>query len=166
MKIELRPLRPRETKAVYDLFQSLPREENGFENYAFGLSEAEFAEWVKEQIDSSKGIGLKEGYVPQTSFILFVDGVPVGRSKLRHRLTPALEKNGGHIGYGIAPEFRGKGYANIILTETLKRAKAMGMDKVLLTINDDNAPSWKTAERNGGVLAKTEEGTRFYWITP
>jgi len=144
--------------------------ENGAGNAAYGLSESDFALWVKKQVDNSKGIGLKEGYVPGTLFVLWIDGVPVGRSTLRHWLTPTLEQSGGHIGCSIGPKFRGRGYANIILAETLKHARKMGIKKVLITVNDDNVPSWKAVEYNGGVLTKT--GTkpgdkikyRYYWI--
>ncbi|MCL1785825.1 MAG: GNAT family N-acetyltransferase [Alphaproteobacteria bacterium] len=165
MKIELRELQLNEPQSVYDYFMVMPADENGLKNSAAGLSESEFAEWVKKQIDYSKGVGLPEGLVPNTFFILFIDDVPVGNSKMRHYLTPALENHGGHIGYRIAPEHRGKGYANIMLAETLKHAKAMGIEKVLLTTDADNAASYKTIERNGGILEKIEDGSRYYWIT-
>jgi len=164
MKIEFRPLQLNEPKLVYDYFQSMPANENGLRNSAAGLSESEFSDWVKKQINRSKSIGLEQGIVPDTYFILFIDGVPVGNSKMRHYLTPALEKQGGHIGYRIAPEHRGKGYANVILAETLKHAKAMGIEKVLLTTDADNAASYKTIERNGGLLEKIEDDNRYYWI--
>ena len=38
-----------------------------------------------------------------------------------------LEKDGGHIGTHILPEYRGRGYGNIIKLETLKKAKEMGI---------------------------------------
>ncbi|MCL2629709.1 MAG: GNAT family N-acetyltransferase [Alphaproteobacteria bacterium] len=170
MKIELRPIQEKDAMAVYDLFQSIPSE-NGFENHSHSLSQTDFAEWVKTADLQSKGIGLKEGRVPQTTSVLWIDNEPVGFSKLRHYLTPALEQHGGHIGFSTGSKFRGKGYANILLAETLKQAKSMGIEKVLLTCNDNNAPSWKTIEHNGGILSKTEidqkDGrlSRFYWIT-
>jgi len=171
MKIELRPLQESDTKLVYGLYKRLPKDENGAHNDASGLSEAEFAEWVKRRVRNAKGLDLPEGRVPSTLLILWVDGMPVGRCSLRHSLTPHLEQHGGHIGYHIAKEFRGKGYANIILAETLKHAKKIGLTKVLMTSAEDNVPSWKTIERNNGVLAKTEKDphdgrlTRYYWIT-
>ena len=88
MKIQLRPIQLNETKIVYEFFKSLPRSENGCNNEAFGMPEQEFAEWTKKRIDSSNGIGLKPGYVPDTTFILFIDDVPVGESKIRHSLAP------------------------------------------------------------------------------
>lgn len=171
MKIKLCPMRESDLGLLYELFQSIPLNENGFENSAFGLSETEFAQWVKEKILNSTGKNLKEGYVPQTMYILWVDNIPVGISKLRHWLTPALEQHGGHIGYAISPKFRNKGYGKIIISETLKFAKEMKIEKVLLIVNDDNVPSYKAIECNHGVLTKTEidqkDGCliRFYWIT-
>ena len=170
MKIDLIPIWEADLNAVKGLFDSIPPRTNGFENRGHGKSEDEFAEFVRKARNESEGIGLPEGYVPSSLFVLFVDGVPVGFSKLRYRLTPALEKHGGHIGYGLAEEFFGRGYGTIILAETLKEARKIGLKNVLLTVNDGNIPSWKVIERNGGILEKTEADSndgqlsRFYWI--
>ena len=170
MKIELRPFEAIRPEEVYELFQQIPREENGLNNNANGLSESEFASWFAKQINNAKGADLPEGWVPCNQFVLFVDGVPVGRSKLHHWLNPALERHGGHIGYGIAQQFRGKGFGNIILAETLKQAKVLGLPKVLITVNDTNLPSWKVIEHNGGIMTEKisqPDGTlsRLYWIS-
>lgn len=42
--------------------------------------------------------------VPGNEFWLVSDGSVLGRSKLRHRLIPALEQEGEHIGYDIRPK--------------------------------------------------------------
>lgn len=169
MKIEFRPLQLNESKAVYDMLQSLPQKENGFENDAFGLTEAEFTEWLREKVACSRGVALGWDWVPRTRFILFINDVPVGYGRLAHYLNPALEKHGGHRAYSIAPQFRGRGYANIMAKEIQQYARKIGLDKILVTINDDNVPSYKAAEKNGAVLQKIETGDdgvrrRFYWI--
>ena len=130
----------------------MPASENGKNNTAHGLSRAEFSEWVKKQIDFSNGKNLPDGYVPSTTFILYIDGTPVGVSNLRHHLCPSLEKDGGHIGTHILPEYRGNGYGNIIKKETLKKAKEMGIDSVLIFNHDDNTPARLSSEKNGGRL--------------
>ena len=101
------------------------------------------------------------GRVPQSVFILTrvaPDGarVALGVSKLRHYLTPALEDVGGHIGYAIRPDERGKGYGSHILALTLPHARALGLARVLLTCDADNLRSARVIMRNGGVL--TSEG--------
>lgn len=46
----------------------------------------------------------------------------------------------------------------------------MGIQKILMTVNDNNTPSWKVMESNGAILEKTDldekDGrlSRFYWI--
>ncbi|MCL2757774.1 MAG: GNAT family N-acetyltransferase [Alphaproteobacteria bacterium] len=164
MKTGFRPLQLNESKWVYDMFQSIPAEENGFKNSAAGLSESEFAEWIKNKINESNGIGLSKGYVPQTIYLLFVSDVPVGFGKLRHHLTPALEKLGGHIAVGIAPAYRDKGYAKIIFTELLKQARVMGIEKILATRDGRGAQSHEMSVRADGTLKKIENNERYYWI--
>ena len=80
-----------------------------------------------------------------------------------------LEKRGGHIGYGIRPEFRGRGYATKILADSLELLRAMGVGKVLVTCDDSNLASAKVIEKCGGVLEniiETEDGERVrrYWL--
>ena len=157
MKVQLRPLELSDAETLYDFFQQLPASENGKNNHAHGLSREEFNEWVKLQVDHSLGKNLQDGYVPNTTYILYIDEIPVGVGDLRHYLCPALEKDGGHIGTHILPQYRGKGYGNIIKQEMLKKAKEMGIDSVLIFNHDDNVPAWKSSEKMGGELASVNE---------
>jgi len=99
---------------------------------------------------------------------MFVGERLVGVLKLRHYLNEFLEKHGGHIGYGIRPSERRKGYGDKILQLALPEAKKLGLEKVLLTCNDDNLGSISIIEKSGGILQdKIESGgklTRRYWI--
>ena len=56
-------------------------------------------------------MNLPEGFVPDTVYLLETEGEYVGIFNLRHRLTEGLIHGAGHIGYGISPKYRGKGYA-------------------------------------------------------
>jgi predicted acetyltransferase len=169
MKIELRAIQESDAEVVYEMFQSISGE-NGFGNTSYGLSKTEFIDWIKKQIDNSNGINLSSGRVPQTIFVLWINDEPVGFSKLRHYLTPELENYAGHIGRSISSKFRGKGYGNILLAETLKQAKAMGIKKIRISNDDDNISAWKSVERNGGVLDRISDSSergksiRLYWI--
>ncbi len=160
MNSELRPIREKEDISVYKLFQSLPAEENGAENEAFGLTKSEFSEWCKIKVNNSVGLELPKNYVPSTLFILFIEDVPVGRVYIRHKLVPDV----GHIGRYIAKEFRNKGYGNIMLIESLKKAKEMKLEKVLIVCKENNCAGCKTIEKNGGILEKIEKGNKHFWI--
>jgi predicted acetyltransferase len=81
-----------------------------------------------------------------------------------------LERNGGHIDYGIRPKERNKGFGTLILKLTLEKARQIGLKRVLLTCDDDNLASARVIEKNGGILQDKilNEGhkvpTRRYWI--
>lgn len=102
--------------------------------------------------------------VPSTTFGLYADGIPVGFGSVRHFLTEALSKAGGHIGYGIAPQFRGKGYGNEILKLLLNKAYEIGIEKVLVTVHLDNIASQTVALANGGVITERTDKRVLIWI--
>lgn len=168
MSVEMRALMAEENDEVYQMFQEIPAEEDGFENPAHGLSRNEFAAFCQQDIAYSQGQNLPQGYVPATTYVLFVDSHPAGIAKFRHYLNDALRRNGGHIGYSVRPSYRGKGYGNRLLTEVLRFVKSQGVDKALLTIREYNTRSRKVCEHGGGVLEKIVPGQDFnecfYWI--
>lgn len=115
------------------------------------------------------GTDLAPGRVPATMLFAVVDGEVVGRVHLRHELTPALLEEGGHIGYGVRPAYRRRGYATEMLRQGLELGRGLGITRALVTCADDNPGSVATIERCGGVLDDTRprEGgtlTRHYWI--
>ncbi len=61
-----------------------------------------------------------------------------------------------HIGYGIRPSERGKGYAKTTLYLGLLEEKKLKEDKVLLVCYTDNIPSNKTIMALGGKLDNTK----------
>lgn len=88
---------------AFDLFAKFPAEETGFENPAAGMDREQFAAYVRGLRDESLGVGLPDGWVPATKYILVNDeGDYVGIFNLRHRLTDFLRNGPGHIGYGVA----------------------------------------------------------------
>ncbi|MBD3279999.1 GNAT family N-acetyltransferase [Candidatus Dojkabacteria bacterium] len=163
-QFQLKKLSPTDGKDIYEMLQEMPADENGFENKFKGLSFEEYKEKLKLKDSNSRGENLPEGYVAATFFWLYFNGKPVGVSKLRHELTDHLRKYGGHIGYGIRPKERGKGYATKMLELTLEEAKKLGLRKVLITCNPDNIGSQRVAEKNGGILKEKTEETWYYWV--
>ena len=112
-----------------------------------------------------------EGRVPDTTlFCLDMDrDIFVGAVNIRHYLNEGLLYDGGHIGDGIRPSERRKGYATAMLGLALEECKNLGMNRVLVCCDKDNIGSAKSIIRNGGVLENEvvdEKGsiTQRYWI--
>ena len=162
---ELKRLSVDDDLDIYKMLQDIPSEENGLFNKANGLTYDEYKEWLIAKQRDSEQEGIVDGWkVPYTTFWLYVNGVPVGFGSVRHFLTEALSKVGGHIGYGIAPQFRGKGYGNEILRLLLNEAKEIGIEKVLVTVHLDNIASQAVALANGGVITERTDERVLIWI--
>lgn len=91
-------------------------------------------------------------FVPHSTFWLIekYSKKVIGAVNIRHRLNTKLLNCGGHIGYGIRPSERRKGYASMLLALTLEIAKDMGLNSVLLVCDKGNLASEKTIIKNGG----------------
>jgi predicted acetyltransferase len=132
--------------------------------------EGDFAEFLTRLRDWARGINLPEGYVPESSYWLVSDeGEMLGQVNIRHRLTPALEDFGGHVGYHVRPSQRGKGYGAKMLALALDQARRLGLRRVLITCDPENMASVRVIEKNGGVLASQSVAhngrlTSRYWI--
>ncbi|MFF7178397.1 GNAT family N-acetyltransferase [Streptomyces sp. NPDC008121] len=129
-----------------------------------------FAGWVRrlrEQSDPARP--LAEGWVRATHWWIVEDDAYLGAIDLRHALNDFLLRAGGHVGYSIRPSARRRGLATWALGAVLPEARALGIERLLVTCDDDNIASARTIERNGGVLEdvrQTEIGLkRRYWIT-
>ena len=104
-----------------------------------------------------------------TKYFLFVDGVIVGNISCRWQIEKGiLLEWGGHIGYGVAPSFRGQHFAEEMVRFSLEKYRARGILRVMISANETNLASRKTIERSGGVLENIIEidGNKIcrYWI--
>ena len=113
----------------------------------------------------------KNGKVPDSVFFLLDTerNILLGAINIRHYLNDYLLNYGGHIGDGIRPSERGKGYATEMIRLSLSECKKLGLDKVLMVCNKSNIASAKTIIKNGGILENeftTEDGKTYqrYWI--
>ncbi|NLG26027.1 MAG: GNAT family N-acetyltransferase [Clostridiales bacterium] len=164
MDAALRALSVSDGDDIYQLLQQLPADENGFQNGMFGTSREQFARWLCHSAKAARGVGLADWQVPQTVYWLYVDGEPVGMGKLRHRLTDRLRREGGHIGYAIAPKARGQGYGTLILKLLTRRAAEMGISSALVTVRNDNLPSIRVALANGGQIEEITADRHLIWV--
>ena len=119
---------------------------------------------VKKDKDANQ-TGIVDGWrVPQTTFVLFVDGIPVGTGSVRHFLTDALKEVGGHIGYCISPKYRQKGYGKEILKRLIVEAKKIGIQDILVTTNLNNYASQRIIIANGGKETDRSSEHIHFWI--
>lgn len=111
-----------------------------------------FPTYLRRVEEIAQGLSLPQGIVQQTVFWLVRDGVRiVAMGRLRHRLTPALEKEGGHIGYTVRPSERRKGYGTMLCGLLVQEARRrLGISRILITCNSDNIASARIIRKNGG----------------
>jgi predicted acetyltransferase len=124
--------------------------------FVLSFDHADFEAMLARLDDCARGIGVPPGFVAHSTYWLVHDGAVVGVSNIRHGLTPSLRREGGHIGYGIRPAARRRGFATEILRQSLGRARALGIDEALVTCSKANVASARAIQRNGGVLASEE----------
>ena len=113
-----------------------------------------------------------DGMVPDSVFFLLDEDRNrlLGAVTIRHYLNESLLREGGHIGDGIRPSERRKGYATEMIRLSLIECKKLGMNKVLITCDRDNIGSAKSIINNGGILENEfvnsdGEIEQRYWIT-
>ncbi|MGO3838751.1 MAG: GNAT family N-acetyltransferase [Vagococcus sp.] len=80
----------------------------------------------------------------------------VGFIDARQRLTPYLEKEGGHISYSIRKSERGKGYAKESLSLVLNTYHSKLFHSVLLTCKESNDASKQVILANNGILYSSQ----------
>lgn len=113
----------------------------------------------------------KNGFVPDSVFFLLDEDKNrlLGAVDIRHYLNEGLLYDGGHIGNGIRPSERRKGYGKKIIELSLEECKKLGINRVLITCNKNNIGSKKAIIYNGGikeneVIDKDGEVIERYWI--
>lgn len=150
--IALRKISTKCGKMEYEMFQGIKSEENGVSNPAKELNYEQFKSWVKDMVSHSKGENLPNGWVKCTTYILYVDNVPVGFGRVRHESVPYLEQviGVGNFGYAISSDFRGMGYGGILFKKLLKKCKLLGYKKIKLYPYKNNLPTLKIMYKNGG----------------
>ena len=113
----------------------------------------------------------KDGKVPDSVyFLLDVErNILIGAVNIRHCLNDYLLKYGGHIGDGVRPSERRKGYATEMIRLALMECRKLGINRVLFVCDKTNIGSAKSILKNGGVLENefVDENGKIkqrYWI--
>ncbi len=111
-----------------------------------------------------------KGHVPSFEFLLKrkSDGKLLGMLQIREKLTGELAVTGGHFGGCVRPSERNKGYSTQMIKLGIKKAKNIGIDKVLITCKKENISSAKSIVKAGGIFENEVdfEDTKIqrYWI--
>jgi predicted acetyltransferase len=160
-----------ELKSEYlSFYQEWKESGEDFIPWVISKDPSNFQEMIQFLLDSEKGKNLPENWVPDSTYWLVNENKKViGAVNIRHRLTDKLFNCGGHIGYGIRPSERRKGYATRLLYLSLEKSKELGLQKVLVVCDKNNIGSEKTILNNGGVpdsdyIEKDGNIVKRFWI--
>ena len=144
-QLTLRKLELEDEKAFCIAYQEF-KASGDFDFVSHYKEDMKFSKLISTLEDQERGRNLPEGYVSSTFLFGFVNSKLVGRVMVRHRLNDFLRRIGGHIGYGVVPSERGKGYASKMLQDSLGFAESLGLEQVLVTCDEGNLPSQKIIE--------------------
>lgn len=140
--------------------------------YSISREFATFEEFVEMLNNEEKGINIGN-FVPATTYIGYdaERDIVVGAVNIRHYLNDMLLREGGHIGDGVRPSERRKGYATEMIRQALEICKnELKLNRVLMVCNKSNIGSAKSIIKNGGILENeffSEEENEIiqrYWI--
>ena len=135
-----------------------------------GFMKAEdYKSWL-EKITNAQTAKMPDGQVNSYTFFAVIGKRIVGTIQIRHKLNDFLLGYGGHIGYGVRPSDRCKGSATQMLALALEKCRELGIDRALVTCDNNNLGSARTIIKNGGILEnevpqKDGSVTQRYWIT-
>lgn len=136
------------------------------------LSEApSYTDWLEQVLRNSDEETVNPEWVVSSTFFAVrkSDRRVVGMVDIRHTLNDFLREYGGHIGYGVRPSERRKGYATQILEQALAYSAILGRERVMVACYSDNLASRRVIEKCGGRLERkfvhTDGKTvEVYWI--
>lgn len=132
-----------------------------------------YEEYLDDIIKMKDSIYAKTlGFVSANTYFMIreEDNKIIGMVNFRHELDEDLYRSGGHIGYGIRPTERRKGYAKIQLYLALQEAEKIGLDRVMVDCDEKNTASDKTIKSLDGILERKEyeedkdRVLNVYWI--
>lgn len=165
--LTLKPCNVQDAVKEYQFVRAIPVDENGFTNTWHDVSYEDFCEKaIVQMMDWAEGKNLPDGFVPETFLFLWDGEEIVGQFRVRHHLCESLRKGGGHIGYYIGKEYRGKGYATEGLRLTLEYARnIVPEEEFYLRLLKSNTASLRVMLKNGGSVVGEDKEHLFVRIS-
>ena len=161
--MKLQQLSTNDGELVFYMLQRIGANENAFKNEVNGMTFEEYKIWLKKMDNWAEGKDLPEGYVRQwTYWLIDNNDIPIGYGKIREKLTNESRKFGGNLGFAIDPEFRGKGYGNILFKLLLDEARKKEINEIISTVEKYNYSSKKVHENCGGILFDENDERWFF----
>jgi predicted acetyltransferase len=169
-KLIIRPLNIDDEIAFKLAVSEFKNKEPDFE-FAFKYEHSmPFSDYVQMLERWALGLNLPDKFVPNTFLVGVIGNRIVSRISIRHELNDFLASVGGHVGYGVVPSERKKGYGTKMLNLVFPVAANLGISRLLITCDDDNLGSIKIIENNGGIFESLIRDTnsmkmkKRYWI--
>lgn len=144
----------------------LLKKTGGFQPFIKWLNQ-HFSEYIKLIHDKSQGKNLPPNYAPQTDYWLVSGNDFLGRLTIRHILNSTNFRKSGSVGLYIRPSSRGKGFGKTLLNLGLKKAKKMGLSKLLITCDQTNKISQHLIKNAGGRRVRCLKNMSYelrYWL--
>lgn len=155
-ELELRCLDEKDEAALVDFNTAMFASEGRVTPTAAVITEADgnFLNWLKRTRNNAEGRDLQEGRVPSTTMFLFRknESKILGAVDIRMGNNSKILNIYGHIGYGVAPSERKKGYATEMLKRALEYCKKINLNDIVITCDKTNIGSAKTIIKNGGIF--------------
>lgn len=167
MRLRLVKLSEEYKEQLYDMMDEWYADGGKIKPYA--IRRCDYRDW-EAYINSLENKESNGNTVPDSTFFCLDEerNIFVGAVNIRHRLNEELLKNGGHIGDGIRPSERRKGYATAMIGLALAECRKLGIERVLVVCDKENIGSAKSIINNGGILENEIEvdGTveQRFWI--
>lgn len=123
-------------------------------------------DFYKDNIESKE----TEDIVPDTTLFGYnkVTDTFIGAVNIRHYLNEHLLNRSGHIGIGVLPAQRSKGYGTKLIALALEECRRLKINPVLMSCDKSNIASAKCIINNGGILENevivNNELIQRYWI--
>ena len=137
MNIQLVKLSYEYKQQLFDMMDEWLLVEQDFSPYMIRRNDYHDFDYYLANLEIKKE---QDGRVPDSTFFcLDTDrNIFVGAINIRHYLNEELLYTGGHIGDGIRPGERRKGYATAMIGLGLEECRKLGITKVLMTCDKDN----------------------------